>query len=53
MRTYCIEQGALLSALWGSEREENPKKGIYVYVQLIHFAVQYKPIQRCKATMKG
>ena len=28
-----------------------PKKGICVYVQLIHFAVQQKLTQHCKATI--
>ena len=31
MRTYCIGQGTLLSALWWPKWEENPKKRIYVY----------------------
>ena len=31
MRTDCIAQGALLSALWGPKGEGNPKKRGYVY----------------------
>ena len=32
-------------------RRKSKKKRIYVYVELIHFAVQYKLIQYCKATI--
>ena len=28
------------------------KEGIYVYVQLIHFVVQYKLREHCQTTMK-
>ena len=31
MRTYCIAQGTLLSALWWLKWEGNKKKRIYVY----------------------
>ena len=31
--------------------KEIQKEGIYVYVQLIHFAVQQKLAQHCKATI--
>ena len=30
---------------------ESKKEGIYVYVPLIHFAVQHKLTQHCKATI--
>ena len=33
MRTYCIAQGTLLSALWGPTWEGNPKKRGYMYTQ--------------------
>ena len=39
MRTYYIVQGTLLSALWRTKGKEI-QKGIYVYIQLIHFAVE-------------
>ena len=32
-------------------RRKSKKEGIYVYVELIHFAVQYKLTQYCKATI--
>ena len=43
MRTYCIAQGTLPSALRRPKWEGNPKKRAYVYtlihfVSLIHFA---------------
>ena len=45
-----MAQGTLLSALWWPKWEGNPKKeGMYVHVWLIHFAVQQKLIQHCKA----
>ena len=48
MRPYCIAQGTLLHALQGPKWEGNSKQeGIYVYVQLIHFAVQQKLTQHC------
>ena len=34
MRTYCITQGTLLSALWCPKWEGKQKEGIYVYVRL-------------------
>ena len=40
MRTYCIAQGTLLSALWKSQKE-----GMCVYVYLVHFAVHLKLTQ--------
>ena len=53
MRTCCIAQGTLLSALNAQsfpKWEGNPKKeGIYVYVWLMHFAVQQKLMQHCKS----
>ena len=33
----------------GRETQEGGHKGIYVYIQLIHFVVQQKLIQHCKA----
>ena len=42
MKTYCIAQETLLNALWWPKWEGNPKKEIYVYIWLIHFAVQQK-----------
>ena len=43
LRTYCIAQATLLGALWRTNWEGNRNKGeIYVYVWLIHFAVQQK-----------
>ena len=42
MKTYCIAQGSLLNALWRPKWEGNPKYGIYVYIELIHFAVKQK-----------
>ena len=32
MRTDCIAQGTLLSALWGPKWEGNPKKRGYMYI---------------------
>ena len=32
MRTYCIMQGTLLSALWLPEREGSPKAREYLYM---------------------
>ena len=32
MRTSCIEQGTLLSALWKPKFTENPKKRRYMFV---------------------
>ena len=46
MRTYCIAQGTLFNAL----RWQRGSICIYVYVQLIYFAVQQKQTQCCKAT---
>ena len=39
MISYCIAQGGLLSALWDLNRKSQ-NEGIYVYVQLICFAMQ-------------
>ena len=39
MRTYCIEQGNLLSALWQPKWEKIQKEGIHAYLWLIHFVV--------------
>ena len=35
----------------GLKGKESEKEGICVYAQLIHFAVQQKLVQRCKATL--
>lgn len=43
MRTYSIVQGASLHA--------RSSKGIYMYIKLIHFAVQQRPIELYKATI--
>ena len=54
MKSYCIAQGAQLSALWwprwvGWEKGGKSKKeGIYVCIQLIHFVVEGKLAQHCK-----
>ena len=47
-----LPQATPVSGLQGHKREGNPKKGrIWVYVQLIHFAVQPKLTQHWKATI--
>ena len=33
MRTYCIAQGTLLTALWLPKWERNPKKWGYKYME--------------------
>ena len=48
---YCIAQRTLLGALWWPKWEGNPREGRHVYVWLIHFAVQWKLMQHCKATL--
>ena len=50
----CIAQGAQLGALWwprlGWDGDRRFRRdGIYVYIWLIHFIVQQKLIQHCKA----
>ena len=40
MRTYCIAQGILLSALWWPKWEGNPKKRGYMYTHS-QFTVLY------------
>ena len=42
---------SLYSALCGdlTRKEIQKKRGRYVYMQLVHFAVQQKVTQRCKA----
>ena len=42
MRTDRLTRGTLLSAMWCPKWEGNPKKGIYVYIQLIYHTVQQK-----------
>ena len=49
MRTYCIAQGILLKTPKEMNPKEIQKEGIYVYVWLVHFAVQYKLTQYCQA----
>ena len=44
MKLYLVLCGDLF-------RKEIQKKGIHVYVWLIHFAVQQKLTQHCKATI--
>ena len=48
MRTHCRTQGMLYGDLNGKEIQ---KEGMSVYIQLIHFAVQKKLTQHCKATL--
>ena len=48
--TACRAQGILLSALGWPRRKGNPKQErMYVYIQLIHFAIQQKLTQCCQA----
>ena len=49
MRTYCIALETLLSALGDLNEKDLQKEGVYVYAWLIHFAVQQKLTQHCKA----
>ena len=51
MRAYCIAQGTLLNAHGDLNGKEIQKDGIYVYIWLMHFAVQKKITQHCKATI--
>ena len=53
MRTYCRAQGTLLNALWLPKWEGNPRKRVYIfiYMRLIHFAVQQKLTQHGKTTI--
>ena len=56
MRTYYAAQGTLPSALRRPKWDGNSKKRAYVYtlihsVNLIHFAIQQKVTQHCKATI--
>ena len=44
---YICQGVGLLGPKW----EEIPKKGIYVYGEMLHFDVQQKLIQHCKATI--
>ena len=44
MRTNCLTQGTLLNAVTYMGRKSK-KEGIYVYIKLIHFAVQQTLIQ--------
>ena len=37
MRTYCIEQGTLLSALWLPKWEGNPIKRDYIYIYIFMY----------------
>ena len=50
MRTCCVAQGILLSARADLNGEEIQKRGVCAHIQLIHFAVQQKLAQHCKAT---
>ena len=57
MRSYRIAQGTLLNALWWPKWKGNLKqRSVYIYfiyiyicIYLIHFAVQQKLTQHCKA----
>ena len=50
MGTYCIA-GELYSVLCGDlNGKQIQKGGMYVHIWLIHFAVQQKLTQHCKAT---
>ena len=51
MRTYCIAQETLLVLCGDLNGKEIQKEEIYVYIWLIHFAVQQKLTQQCKATV--
>ena len=51
LRTYCIAQGTLLSALWGPKWKGNPRRGAVCIRVLIHFAVQRGPDPSSKATL--
>ena len=51
MRTYSTAQGTLLSALGTKMRRKSKQEGIRVYIELIHFFVQQKLTQSCKATI--
>ena len=51
MKAYCIAQGTLLNAHGDLNGKEIQKDGIYVYIWLMHFAVQKKITQHCKATI--
>ena len=61
MRTYCRAQGTLLNALWLPKWEGNPRKRVYIfiYMRLIHFAVQQKLTQEqrqksgCRASLRN
>lgn len=43
--------GTLLGAQASKGQAENKNKEGYVYIQLLHFAIQQKPAQHCKATV--
>lgn len=49
MRTCHIAQGALLCG--DLNVNEIRREGLYVYIELTHFAGQWKLTQRCKASM--
>ena len=42
MRSYCTAQGTMSSLLGQTMMEENMRKGMYIYVPLVHFAIQQK-----------
>ena len=50
MKTDCITQGtqcSVVTQIGGKSKKE----GIYVYIWLIHFILQQKLTQHCKATI--
>ena len=49
MRTHCIAQGTLFSAMCDLNGKEIQKRGDMCICKLIHFAVQQKLTQHCKA----
>ena len=50
-RTYCIAQGNPLSTLQSKWEVESEMECIYLYVQLIYFAVHLKITPLCKSTV--
>ena len=51
MRTYGTAQGILLDLWWHKLGRKFKKEWTHVCIQLMHFAVQEKLIQHCKATI--
>ena len=51
MKTHCVVQETLLSALWRCIWEANPRQNICIYIWLIHFSVQKNLTHQSKATI--